>query len=219
MTGILIAIVCWSSVGLLLALLLRRDGHHLWTYVGLGIAYGPVVVIFLLDALPRHDELVEVVRQDDQASNEQGWIDVLVGLDGSATGEESAFAAVNLLDLAVRRLRIATVLDFETGSHPESSKDDDHRRLRLQEIADASGRSHVEIALLRGRADEALLDHAMNEGFDLIVVAHRQHRIDAFGSTSSRLARRSDVPILIGPPALASGSQPEPAQLSMDLVP
>lgn len=199
MWTVLFAVIVWSSIGLFLALLYRRRGHNFLFYGALGIWLGPLVALVMWSASRQQDTDVVRVLRDGRPSS--GWIDVLVGVDGSIASVESVRSVVSILGRSVRRIRIVSALDTETANSPAFFRNDDELEHRLRDAASRIGFPDAELALVSGRADRALVRHATEAGFDALVVAHRAHRLGAaiFGSAVQRLARDSTIPLIIGP--------------------
>lgn len=199
MKTLLITLVIWSSFGLLASIWFRRRGHNFLLFAGLGVWMGPLVVLLMRLVVADQNKPVRLVRTGEPHT---GSIDVLVGVDGSDSSGASVLEAVELLAPAVRRLRIVTVLDPETANSPGAFSTDDALESTLAQTASAIGFEHAELALVTGRADLALVEHATAEGFDMLVVAHRHHGFLSWvlGSTVERLARNAPVTLVIGPP-------------------
>lgn len=207
MWTVLFAVLVWSSIGLILALLYRRRGHNFLFYGAIGIWLGPLIALVMWLASRQQDPDVVRVLRDGRLSN--GWIDVLVGVDGSIESVESVREVVSILDRSVRRIRVVSALDAETATSPAFFRNDDELEHRLRDAAARIGFPEAELALVSGRADRALVRHATEAGFDALIVAHRAHRLGAamFGSTVQRLARDSTVPLFIGPRLDAVGER------------
>lgn len=182
--------------------------------LGIGIAYGPLTLLFLF--IPEPDELkrpllktksarvnrANVNKRDAQSAiNRDGWIDVLVGLDGTPNCLTSTKSVIETLGPAVRRLQLASVLDIETASRPDAFDTDEIRLEHLKKAAVDMDRD-AELILLSGSPDVALIDHAVSRDMDLVVLGHRENLLAStfLGSTVARLARDAALPIVIGPP-------------------
>lgn len=198
---VLVALALWSLSGLVVAVWLRRQGHNLAAHATLGLGFGPLVALFHLESRRNVEQVVSVVDVGGPPDPD-GWVDVLVGLDGSTGSIDSARGALTMLGGCIRRLRLATVLDVETANRRDAFDTDDRLVAYLHGAAEALRAPSAELVLLTGRADSALVDHAISEKMDLLVVAHRQHPGEALlmGSTVARLARSAELPVLIGPP-------------------
>ena len=198
---VVIALLVWSVSGLAVAVWLRRQGHNLAAHAVLGLGFGPLVALFHLESRRNVERVVSVVDVGGPP-NEDGWVDVLVGLDGSTGSIDSTGKVLDMLGGSVRRLRLATVLDVETANRRDAFETDDRLVGYLHDAAAALSVPTAELVLLTGRADSALVEHAIDETMDLLVVAHRQHSRQALllGSAVARLARDAELPLLIGPP-------------------
>jgi len=204
-------VVIWSTVGLLASLFFRRRGHNLLLFAGLGLWLGPFVVPVMRAASREQHSVVRVIREGEVSS---GWLDLLVGLDGTEGSMESVRPVIAKLAPGIRRIRLVTALDHETANSPDFFDTDEALESELETAAHILGVEHAELAFVSGRADKALVAHAVDEKFDLLLVSTRNHRVfgTLFGSAVYRLARRAQIPVLIGPTvgrekSLADGSR------------
>lgn len=197
MWKVLLAVAIWSSLGLLASLIFRRQGHNFLLFAGLGLWLGPFVILIMRSVSREQQLKVQVLRE---GAMSDGWIDVLVGVDGSPESVASVELVIAMLAPAIRRIRIVSALDRETANAPLAFDTDNALELELRAASHAFGFDGAELAFVTGRADHALVSHAIEEGFDLIVVSCRHHRLRSrlLGSTVERLARNSGVPVLIG---------------------
>jgi len=192
-----LGLAVWSALGLLSVWMLRRNGHSI-AWAGIALWLGPIVLL-LVQSIPVRPGRMVYFRPGDQLP---GSLNVMVGLDGSTGSIASARAALEPLRPIVRRIRLVSVVDVETGEAPDNYSVDDELIERLSDASRALDFPDAELALISGRADHALMTHAVDEAMDVVVVAHRQHRFASvlLGSTVARLAKHAPVPILIGPP-------------------
>lgn len=202
MSVFLAALGVWGLSGLIIAALLARHGHNFWLYAVLGLGYGPFLVAIWLGSRSETSRSETIVAEGEPA-NEDGWIDLLVGLDGTEAAVQSTAEVLALLGPAIRRVRLASALDHEVTSAMNQLELDDHRRDHLRDAAAALGHPNAELALVAGQPDKALVDHALENDLALVVVAHRRNpTLGAVrGTTVGRLARNAEVAVLIGPPA------------------
>ena len=196
----------WAVSGLVVAGILARHGHNFWLLALMGLGFGPFLLTIWGKGLHDLPSRVTMVQPSSTETTHQtqptaGWIDVLVGLDGSTESRESAGSVLTTLGPAIGRLRFTSVIDHEIANATEAFELDDKRVRFLQEAAVLLGHGDAEVSLISGRPDKALVEHATSNGFDLVVVAHRRNEIRGAirGSTVARLARSSGVPVLIGP--------------------
>jgi len=196
----LTGLAVWACSGLIIAGLLARHGHNFWLLGLISLGFGPFVLLIWSKALYQLPSQVTVVK-DDPIKADAGWIDVLVGLDGSDRSVESARSVLHTLGPAIGRLRLTSVIDHEVANAAEMYEIDDERIRFLESAAGTLGYDSAEISLVSGRPDRALVEHATANEFDLVVIAHRRHDIRGAlrGSTAARLARTADLPVLIGP--------------------
>lgn len=205
----------WSGLGVLASVWFRRRGHNFMMFAGLAIWMGPLIILLMRSVVTQQHKPVRLMRTGAPFS---GWIDVLVGIDGSDASTQSIRAAITTLAPAIRRLRIVTVLDPETANNPGAFATDDTLEVKLAAAADELGFEHAELAFVSGRADLALIEHAEAEGFEIVVVSHRHRSVWSaiLGSTVDRLARNASVSVLIGPPAPSNGDRPSQQHLPAD---
>lgn len=201
------ALVVWAAAGVIIAAILARYGHNFWLFALMGLGYGPFLVLVWLKGARGQQTQSVMIRAGSTGSSagwpDDGWLDVLVGLDGSDHSVCSTRHVLETLRPAIRRVRLTSALDHEISNQPDAFSTDERRSQYLKQAANTLGYPDAEIVLLSGQPDKALLDHAEQDSFDLLVIAHRAEGIVTTlqGSTASRLVRRAEIPVLIGPPA------------------
>ena len=203
---VLAAAFAWSAVGIVACAGFRRAGHNFWLYAGLAVWMGPFILLVMrLVARDQEPSVIQVLRS---GSDLDGWVDVLVGIDGSPESSASVTAALRTLLPAIRRIRFVAVLDHETAGSPDFFETDENLASELRRTADDLALINAELALLSGRADKALIAHACAEGFDLLLVAHRSNSAMSMllGSTVQRLSRHAQLAVLVGPSASGRGA-------------
>jgi nucleotide-binding universal stress UspA family protein len=212
MTTIVILVLGWLALGAGVGFVEARRGH--WVKLPLVTALmGPLAVPLVVVARQREAE----VRPRWLASGRPapGELDVLVGLDGTESSAAALATAVWLLGSRVRRLTLATVLDFDTMAphgdsylHPEPWEEETEAEASLADasaaVAAATGVVPATV-VLAGRPADALEAHALFHGCDLIVVgpsrAGATHA--ALGRCGAQLVRHGRVPVLVVPGAAA----------------
>jgi nucleotide-binding universal stress UspA family protein len=183
--------VAWVLTGVVLAVLMRRRGHHLPVWLALGSVLGPFAVPLALERL-----------RDRPAPNvtTTAGCDLLVGVDGSADSVAALHDALALLGDRVTSVTVATVIAHdERGTTSGDEARHSARRVLDDMVSQVEGHEiHAEI--LYGRADEALIAYAEAAGAEVIAVGARGRGASRtlFGSTAERLAGRSPVPVLVG---------------------
>jgi nucleotide-binding universal stress UspA family protein len=205
MTIAFTALLMWAFAGVLIAWLSSRHGHNFWIMAVIGLAYGPLLVLIWIRGLKGQQTGSRLVRFDAREQR-NGWIDVLVGLDGTSDCVESTGQALSTLGDAVGRVQLASVLDHEVFNSHDMFSIDERRIHYLQQAATKLALPHAELSLISGQPDKALHRHAAKHGFDLLVVSHRRAALPGAirGSTATRLARSAEVPVLIGPATAAT---------------
>ena len=195
-------LVAWLSFGAAVGLWEARHGH--WSVVTFfGALAGPFALI-LVPAWRKtrsaaHPRLVQVGYSAD------GWLNVTVGIDGSAEAEHALDTAIELFGPGMRYLTLATVIDFDTATATQQHRPPVDERERAEAVLAKAG-DRVEQAtginpdelLLVGDPAEALTEHVRRRG-GLLVVGHRGHGMSnaLVGSVASHLTRHGEVPVLI----------------------
>lgn len=162
----------------------------------LAIAFGPLVLPIAMYAL-RHDR-ARVFERLPSAHRGTGTVDALVGIDGSQEANDALRSAIDLLGDRLGRLTLATIVDYDTAARSRLAEENQRARYALVRTANATG-LRPEIVLLSGRPADALRKHAVEQGYELIVVGQRGRGVSrvVLGSVASELARGADVPVLI----------------------
>jgi nucleotide-binding universal stress UspA family protein len=199
--ALLMFLLAWLGIGVVASIVMGRRGHAPFTWAALGAALGPIVIVLAAESIRREREPAELVLRAGTAG--RGPVDVVVGIDGSAESEQALTAVIELLGSRLGRLTLAAVLDFDTA---ESSEEWDERQRAERSLADAtarvgalSGDAAAGEVLLAGRPAAALVRYALEGGYELIAIGCRGHGASklAFGSVATRMARSTEVPILI----------------------
>lgn len=201
-TGFAVVVVLvWLAVGIAAAIVLGRRGHDPFQWGLLGAVLGPLVVPIALKAT-RAEHLVSSLITTGVAG--LGAVDVLVGLDGSPESQGAVGAVAELFKDRIGRLRLVHVLAFDSDSSPSGREQHvEAEKLLAHQAADveASMGRRPDCVLLAGEPSQALRQHAIGEGFDIIVVGSRgrgaSHAL--LGSVATRLAGLDGVPVLIVP--------------------
>lgn len=195
------AFAVWATSGVLIAWLLSRHGHNFWLLAVIGVPYGPLLTLIWFQAISGQPTERSSVQSSTKRGG-SGWLDVLVGLDGSQESILSAQTMLDKLGPSLGRIQVASVLDHELFNYRDAFETDERRITYLQSAAKQLGLPNAEIALLSGQPDKALRDQAEADKFDLVLVAHRRPSPARLlqASTTKRLAGRSETPVLICPP-------------------
>jgi nucleotide-binding universal stress UspA family protein len=134
---------------------------------------------------------------------------VLAGVDGSEDATGALITAIALFGNRIGRLTIATVLDFAL-EQTSAGRDTQARAVEMlathARVGAESLEREVDTTMLYGRPADALVQHALDGNYDLIVVSPRGKGASRvlFGSVASQLARGAGVPVVILPPAMQS---------------
>jgi nucleotide-binding universal stress UspA family protein len=201
--------VIWVVIGLGIGVYMGRRGHTAFGWGVIGCVLGPLAIVLVAQAVADEPNRAGSLTRDGGIPG-RGSIDVLVGVDGSPEAAGAARAALELLGPSIRRLTLAAVLDFDRlGEHERELRQMlDHEADRVDDAmcahratGDAAVPGRSGTALLTGRPDQALAEHAATEGYDLVVIGSRGAGLSkaVLGSVASRLAGSGKVPVLIAP--------------------
>jgi nucleotide-binding universal stress UspA family protein len=204
-TGALVVLaLSWALIGVVAAVVMGRRGHAVYPWVALGVVLGPLVIPLTISAVRREQSTSEptIVRTDLRSPQ----LAVLAGVDGSEDATGALVTAIALFGNRIGRLTIATVLDFAL----EQTSAGRETQARAVEMLATHARVGAELlerdvdtTMLYGRPADALVQHALDGNYDLIVVSPRGKGASRvlFGSVASQLARGAGVPVVILPPA------------------
>jgi len=195
---VVIGVGVWGGIGLVSSFVMRRRGHDAFAWAVLGVAFGPLVVPLAI--AHSRDELRAHTKTLHEGAARDGSVDVLVGLDGSAESRGALDAALRLLGPRIRRLTLATVIDYDAALADRGwGPEEDARDLLDTTLAAIEGHD-PETIMLPGPPAEALLGHASEHGFDVLVVGARGRGMSKalLGSVAARLTRDATVPVLLG---------------------
>jgi nucleotide-binding universal stress UspA family protein len=201
-TLIIVIAAVWLSVGLTLSLVMGRRGHDAFGWLILGTLFGPLGAIFAVEARGQEQMRPEMVAPE--RSHGSGPVDVLAGMDGSPESQAAVEAAIALLGPRLGRLTLATVIPYDTGIAIQRTA---RSELERQGAAVQAG---PELELLHGRPGAALLRHAAEGGYDLVVIGTRGGGASKalLGSTAVDVAESAKMPVLLmgadGAPAAGS---------------
>jgi nucleotide-binding universal stress UspA family protein len=204
-TGALVVLfLLWAFIGVVAAVVMGRRGHALYPWAALGVVLGPLVIPLMVGAVRREQSASESTIIRTQLRSPE--LAVLVGVDGSEDAMGALVSAIGLFGNRIGRLTIATVLDFAleqttAGRHEQALAVEMLTTHAL--VAGELLEREVETTMLHGRPADALVQHALNGNYDLIVVSPRGKGASRvlFGSVASQLAGGAGVPVVILPPA------------------
>ena len=200
MASYVIFLICWAGIGVAIAAVLARRGHNFWILAAMGLAYGPTLALVpLLAGAAISGRTVTAERGPDDRTD--GWLTVLIGLDGTGASIASVRKVLRTIEPAVRRIHLASVIDHEIAANPDNFELDDVRWDYLHDAALGLGWPGADRSLLSGAPDDALVRKAGEIGADLILVGHRTRPMGRLvqGSTVVGLAKTAEIPVLVGP--------------------
>jgi nucleotide-binding universal stress UspA family protein len=192
--ALLIFVLVWLAIGVVASLVMGRRGHEPFIWGTLGAALGPLVIPLASGSIGREREATKSLLDEGSVGP---------GIDGSGESRAALQRVVDLLGPRIGRLTLAAVLDFDTAEELDGS---DAQRAAIGQL-DAATRAaerswaHGTVArvLLAGTPATALVEHAHQSGDDLIAIGCRGRGASkiAFGSVATRLARNTEIPVII----------------------
>jgi nucleotide-binding universal stress UspA family protein len=188
---VVVVAAVWLSVGLTLSLVMGRRGHDAFGWLVLGTLFGPLSAVFAVEARGQEEMRPEMVAPGGAPGS--GPVDVLAGMDGSPESRAAVAAAIALLGPRLGRLTLATVIPYDTGVAEQRAA---RAELERQGVAVRAG---SELELLHGRPGAALLQHAAEGGYDLLVIGTRGRGVSKalLGSTAVDVAESAKIPVLV----------------------
>jgi nucleotide-binding universal stress UspA family protein len=216
--------VAWLVIGAAAGVIETRHGHWSRTWVVSAIM-GPFAVALALGRRSVRPPSPTVVAT---GAARRGPVDLLIGFDGSSSSMEAATLAVGLFGPRVRRVTLATVLDVDTAAphadnplYPEPWPEEEAARRDLDAAAtalEADAGIKPSSVILAGAPAEALERYAIEEGYEVLVIACRGRGFSKLflGSCASTLARKTKVPVMLIPtaPIGSSPATPTPSTAS-----
>lgn len=130
---------------------------------------------------------------------------ILIATDGSEYATRAADYAIDIAGAYGARLHVLSVIDVRAlESAPQREHVEEIARSVLKTIEERAERAHLSVvtATRSGIPHEEILAYATSTDIDLIVVGARgKSGLDRFllGSTTDRVMRLADVPVLIAP--------------------
>jgi nucleotide-binding universal stress UspA family protein len=215
----------WVGGGLVLGWSMKRHGHDLLSWLGLGISLGPIAIPLALDARKRAEDKKAAANAElihSRQAHERDHVadrhvramgaqphrnrephDIVVGVDGSENSMCALSEALDVLGDRVRTCMLVAVGDIEAlveenfpGPHPI--------HLMLSEALLRASTDHPEVDFMTmtrsGRPAEELCTVAEKGEYQLLVIGAQGKGATSalLGSTATEVIRLSTVPVLVG---------------------
>lgn len=188
-------LLAWVTAGLLAAVVLKRRGHEFRSAAALGFVFGPLFIPLARQAMRRRrDDTTTVPVPVSAGRARQGPADVLVGLLAPSPCVTSVIPILDTLGDRLGRLTLARVLDFE------SFREDEERTRAALELSCAElflADYRPSTVLVPGHPRTALVAHAAEAGYDLLIIVRRSRRRRLSGSAPVLPASSGPVPTLV----------------------
>ncbi len=192
-TQVLVVLI-WVASGLLAAVMMGRRGHSHWYWSLVALLLGP----FAWPVLDERSSGDTPHTQQLRGGKTKPGIHLVVGVDGSPEAAHAATVAVDVLNAAIGRVTLATVVDYDA----EESSTEEMNALARSRLRLASSRLKdwgPAEAVLMGPPVKALTEFATEQAADLIVVGPRGRGLSQrlLGSVASGLVSGSPTPVLV----------------------
>ena len=189
----------WALIAVTVSIVMGRRGHSSITWLLVAVFLGPLALPPALAVLRAHQDPRARARSLREGTSGPGSVDVLVGVDGSVESSAALRAALDLFADRIGRITLAGVIDYDSAI---SGRPWDTERLATEELerSAASVRSiDPNTVLLVGHPATALMKHAVEEGYEVLVVGRRGHGASKalLGSTAMRLAHGAGIPVVV----------------------
>jgi nucleotide-binding universal stress UspA family protein len=169
-----------------------RRGGDFYTWVGLGIVFGPAAAVMAVLDIQAERRVPPHVLHSGRSG--RGPLDVLVGIDGSPEAEAALAWVLALHGSSLRRLTYGFVVPL--GTAPEALAAGSPVRAALDRALKQAGGCDPSTVILEGAPVEALVRYAEQEGYDLLAVGTRGDP-GPVASLATALAVSTPVPVLL----------------------
>lgn len=194
--AVIVAVVlCWALVGLLTAALTARRGHAFRPLGGLGVAFGPLLLGFVLATLLTRERASRplVIREAKAHGGDQ---DVVIAVLGPPDEVVDAIPVLRLSGSSLGRVDLVRPVTYDAAEAPEQDPD---RRDATQELEVAALFLHEfapGLVLVPGRGATAVDEYLGRRDVDLVLVSGDRKSQDEL----SRKRRRRAVTVMLGAP-------------------
>jgi len=184
----------WIACGVIASVVMGRRGHDPVSWLLVGAALGPLVLVGAHEAVLRERRVAP--RLVEQGTAGTGSVSVLVGIDGSSASMRVLDAVVDLLGPRVERLELATVTDFDAETDDlevsEALLADECERIRAR-----IGCTPATVVLM-GPPAEAIVARAKDGDFDYVAIGRHGRGASkvAFGNVARKINATSSVPVI-----------------------
>lgn len=193
------AVVIWIVIGVTASVVMGRRGHDPFTWLLVGAGMGPLAVPLAIRSARGELQARSEVRELTSGQPGAGDVDVLVGIDGSSRSIEALRAVEELLGERIGRMTLATVLTHEEAEDQRAGGRREAIEAELARAARLVPSPRPATVVLAGKPSAALVEHALDHGYRLLVVGRRGGGASkrVLGSTAASLSEDQRVPVLI----------------------
>lgn len=182
-------LIAWVACGVVTAYAMKRRGHEVRPWIGMGIGLGPLVI-----PLARRDIRVRESSVQAHALSEgdhgSGPFHLVVGLMGPAETISDVIPMIELVGSRLGKLTICSAIDYQSAQSDEweAAKSNSLVELELA-VALLGDRCTPATVMVPGAPPHSFFRYAADTGHQLVALAG--------WSGSMRLARQPDLPISV----------------------
>jgi len=194
-----IVFALWIVTASIVIVVMVRRGHDgpRWAIISFGLA--PIAPFLAGIARYRARAATETIVEAGEPGD--GPLGVLVGIDGSSEATNALRGTLEVLANRIGRLHLATVVDYETASsnlRPYRKAAEANLAAAARLASQTSGVAPTTV-VLAGWPAAALVQHALSEDLDLLVVGRRGWGRKSWleGSVARELSREACVRVAI----------------------
>ena len=188
-------LIAWVAFGMVTAYAMKRRGHEVRPWIGLGIGLGPLLI-----PLARRDVRDRESSVQAQSLSEgdlgPGPIHLVVGLMGPAESISDVIPMIELVGSRLGRVTICSAIDYQSAQSREweAAKRNSLVELELA-VALLGDRCNPGTVMVPGAPPHSYFRYAADSGHHLVALAG--------WSGSMRLARQPDLPVSVVLPSSA----------------
>ncbi|HSJ82713.1 MAG TPA: hypothetical protein VLA91_02720 [Acidimicrobiia bacterium] len=182
-------LVAWVACGVMTAYAMKRRGHEVRPWIGMGIGLGPLLIpLARLDIRDRESSVqAHALSEGDQGP---GPIHLVVGLMGPAETISDVIPMIELVGSGLGKLTICSAIDYQ------SAESDEWQATKASSLVELE----LAAALLGERWNPAtvMVPGAPPHSFFRFAAATGHHLVALVGwSGSLRVSRQSDLPVTV----------------------
>lgn len=163
-----LVVVAWVATGVVTALVMARRGHEFRTLAPLGVLVGPFLVGLARSNYIQREAEIEPLELSAGVPGE-GRRSVLVAVLGDPEDVVDVVPVLRSLEGDLGEVTLARSVPFESAGDPAWDDVKDGALALLEEAARLLPGLDPRLVLLPGRAESAMVRHAVDRGVDFVV--------------------------------------------------